>query len=203
MQNKKNQQSPGGAKISALDSMGSVIGKIPVQLGADFLAHFSEQLYSSLNKAFEELAANSWDAGAQAVWIRFSDELSDPNASVLVLDDGESMDAEGLRILWQVAHSNKRSTPPTHGRPPIGKFGIGKLATYVLADKLTYVCKALDGEIRAVTMNYGSIRASDKKPVFIENVELELRKVELSEVRGLLKGLHHGEEIVHLMMFSE
>jgi Histidine kinase-, DNA gyrase B-, and HSP90-like ATPase len=169
MDRKIHKTRPAAPGVSSIATVGKVVGSIPVQLGTDFLAHFSEQLYSSPTKAFEELVANSWDAGARSVWIRFPDSLSDSDASVFVLDDGESMDVSGLRILWQVAHSDKRSRASAHQRPIIGKFGIGKLATYVLANKLTYICKAGDGVIRAVTMDYGSIKAPGKKPSFIQD----------------------------------
>jgi len=39
----------------------------PVELSTRFLQHFSEQLYSSPQKAFEELISNGWDAGATRV----------------------------------------------------------------------------------------------------------------------------------------
>jgi hypothetical protein len=42
------------------------------------------------------------------------------------------MNEEGLRLLWHIASSPKKNTPILYGRPIIGKFGIGKLATYVL-----------------------------------------------------------------------
>ena len=51
----------------------------------------------------------------------------------------------------------------TGRRRPIGKFGVGKLATYLLAHELTYVCKAADGVIRAVTMDYRRIDDDPKK----------------------------------------
>ena len=135
---------------------------IPVELGTRFLEHFSEQLYSSPQKAFEELVSNGWDAGADYVDIRIPSNLADPNASLCVLDNGASMDEEGLRKLWHIAFSPKKDKPVQYGRQVIGKFGIGKLATYVLANKLTYICKFTDGKIRRVTMNYGDI---DKKKV--------------------------------------
>ena len=59
------------------------------------------------------------------------------------------MDEEGLKQLCLIASSPKKHTPMLHGRPVIGKFGIGKLSTYVLANKLTYICK--DGSRLSMT----------------------------------------------------
>ena len=115
------------------DTIGKQAGSIAVELSTRFLEHFSEQLYSSPQKAFEELISNGWDAGADCVDVRIAADLADPNATMCVLDNGASMDEEGLRQLWHIAFSPKRGSPLQHGRRVIGKFGIGKLATYVLA----------------------------------------------------------------------
>lgn len=137
------------------EHIGRAAAKIPVEIGTKFLEHFSEQLYSSPQKAFEELISNGWDAGADFVDIRIPQDLSAPDATMAVLDNGVSMDENGLRELWHIAFSPKRNQPEQHGRRVVGKFGIGKLSTYVLGSRLTYICKAEDGVIRRVTMDYG------------------------------------------------
>ena len=52
------------------DTVGTEITSIPVELSTRFLEHFSEQLYSSPQKAFEELISNSWDA--RWTWLVFA-----------------------------------------------------------------------------------------------------------------------------------
>jgi hypothetical protein len=143
----------------SISAAGDVVDRVDVTIGPRFLDLFSAQLYASPNKAFEELVANSWDAGARVVHVHVPKpaDLADDEAAVWVLDDGESMDVEGLKGLWAVARSTKQPVSPTTQRRQIGKFGIGKLATYLLADELTYVCRAADGQIRAVTMDYRRI----------------------------------------------
>ena len=42
----------------SIDTIGTQVSTIPVEISARFLKHFSEQLYSSPQKAFEELIAN-------------------------------------------------------------------------------------------------------------------------------------------------
>ena len=49
----------------AADSIGTKTTDISVEISTRFLEHFSEQLYSSPQKAFEELIANAWDAGVR------------------------------------------------------------------------------------------------------------------------------------------
>lgn len=186
---------------AALDTIGEQATKIPVELSTRFLEQFSEQLYSSPQKAFEELISNGWDAGANGVDVRVSEDLGDEKATLSVFDDGVSMDEDGLRELWHIAFSPKRDKPVQFGRPIIGKFGIGKLATYVLARKLTYICKAADGVIRRVTMDYGEIdkQRDQSHDTLMSEIELDVYKVEESEVTDALQAVYGGEEIGKLL----
>ena len=90
------------------------VTEVPVEIGPQFLNLFSEHLYSSPNKAFEELVSNSWDAGARHVYIRVPDELDDENAAIWVLDDGMSMDIAGFRLsgLWRLPADARRVRLP-------------------------------------------------------------------------------------------
>lgn len=183
------------------ETIGKATAKIPVELSARFLEHFSEQLYSSPQKAFEELISNSWDAGAGCVDVRIATDLDDPDATMTILDNGSSMDEEGLRQLWHIAFSPKRDKPVQHGRRVIGKFGIGKLATYVLASRLTYICKAADGTIRRVTMDYGAIdrQQGAAKDRLISELNLDIYEASEAEVAGALTSVHDGAVTLDLI----
>lgn len=123
-------------------TIGSEKEKIDVRLSYRIVRLFSEGLYASPHKAIEELVANSFDAGAHAVAVFLPPDFHDQGATIAVVDDGEGMDATGLKQHWLIGKSNKRdlATLPG-GRAQIGKFGIGKLATYVLANRLTHICQ--------------------------------------------------------------
>src|SRR6266566_8312393 len=82
--------------------------KIDVRLSYRIVRLFSEGLYASSNKAVEELVANSFDAGALRVGLFISPNLHDQDATIVVIDDGEGMDAEGLKQHWLIGISNKR-----------------------------------------------------------------------------------------------
>jgi hypothetical protein len=180
------------------DTIGHPVAKIPVELSTRFLEHFSEQLYSSPQKAFEELISNGWDAGADIVDVRVATDLKAPDATMAVLDDGASMDEAGLRALWHIAFSPKRDQPFQHGRHVVGKFGIGKLATYVLAGKLTYICRAADGVIRRVTMDYGQIdsRKGVDTDRLISELQLDVFEVDESEVAAALVNVAGGSDLL-------
>ncbi|MEU0050005.1 ATP-binding protein [Streptomyces sp. NPDC006309] len=161
---------------------------VPVRISLAIIERFSDGLYSSPNKAFEELVSNSYDAGAETVWVYMPGDLSSPYASILVIDDGESMDVQGLQDLWRIGKSRKREDDPNgKRREPIGKFGIGKLATYVLAQELTYIVLK-DGTYRAVTMDYRMVQGdmSDPHTLNLEVAELDregAREALLSNLR--------------------
>ena len=138
-------------------AIGDATDDIEVRLSYKIVELFSEGLYASPNKAVEELVANSFDAGARRVQVLLSSNLHDQDATIAVFDDGDGMDHEGLKRHWLIGMSNKRrlSALP-RGRPQIGKFGIGKLATYVLANRLTHISKC-GGKYYSTSMDYRTI----------------------------------------------
>ena len=183
--------------LEAVRSLGNPEKTFPISMGPRFLELFSENLYSSPNKAFEELVANSWDADATAVYVSIPDDLRDPRAAIWVLDNGVSMDADGLETLWQITSDHKRKLQTTK-RPQIGKFGIGKLATYILASEITFICKAGDGLIRTVPFNYREIEESDGiwDP---DSLPLTVRVISENDLQEILSTVDGGDQILELL----
>jgi hypothetical protein len=168
----------------ALVSAGKPVGKIPVKLSYHIIEHFSKGLYSSPNKALEELVSNSYDALANIVEVVLPDNVKAQDAVIWVVDNGQSMDATGLAELWQIGVSRKRDAGRQHGdRLPIGKFGIGKLATYVLGKTLTFVTKS-KSLYRAVTMDYSRVEQSND-----DALDLDLRELTEAQAKKILEPL--------------
>ena len=142
-------------------TLGKEAGNIDVRLSHKIVKLFSEGLYTSPNKAIEELVANSFDAGARTVHVLApQDGGGGADGTIAVIDDGEGMDGEGLRKHWFIGRTDKRSLAnPPLGRKQIGKFGIGKLATYVLADRLTHISRC-GKEYHSASMRYSAINSS-------------------------------------------
>jgi Histidine kinase-, DNA gyrase B-, and HSP90-like ATPase len=131
--------------------------KIDVRLSYRIVRLFSEGLYVSPNKAIEELIANAFDAGARRVGVFLPTDFHNQGATIAIVDDGEGMDSAGLKQHWLIGKSDKRDLARLPaGRRQIGKFGIGKLATYVLANRLTHVCKK-SGKYYSTSMNFKSV----------------------------------------------
>ncbi len=172
----------------AFASIGKQTDTINVLLSYRIVELFSEGLYSSPNKAIEELVANSFDAGALHVHVLLPPDLHAQDASIAVIDDGEGMDAERLKEHWLIGVSNKRSLSRLpRGRNPIGKFGIGKLATYVLANRLTHITRR-DKKYYSTSMDFELMdkrldrSVEPKKPIGIA-----LRELSESEAKAALK----------------
>ena len=169
-------------------TIGQKTDNIEVRLSYKIVELFSEGLYTSPNKAVEELVANSFDAGAQRVDVFLSSNLHDQDAKIAVLDDGGGMDQEGLKRHWLIGISNKRKLPALpRGRQQIGKFGIGKLATYVLANRLTHITKC-NGKYYSTSMNYLAIdRRVDRDVEPKAPVKLVLRELTKNQARQAVK----------------
>jgi hypothetical protein len=151
-----------GANVSGVLTEHGVPGRdVTVTLSNELVHLLSEQMYRSPTKAIEELVVNSYDADARRCDV-FVPLAPDDTPWVAVFDNGHGMDEDGLQDLWQIGRSSKRDAELQSrlGRKMIGKFGIGKLATYSIASLVTYVSKH-DGVIRGVTLDY---RAFQKDP---------------------------------------
>jgi hypothetical protein len=169
-------------KQTAFYEVGKEADKIDVRVSYHIIKLFSDGLYSSPNKAVEELVSNSWDAGAEHVHIIVPPDPESVDGQIVVIDDGTGMDGDGLRQHWLLGDSPKRleTTVIPKGRKAIGKFGIGKLATYVLAHRLTHITKCGD-TYYSTTMDYHRIDAGAGDATKERTVQLPLRKLTESE----------------------
>jgi hypothetical protein len=169
-------------------SAGKEKEKIDVRLSYRIVRLFSEGLYASPNKAIEELVANSFDAGALRVAVLLPADFHDQGATIVVLDDGEGMDADGLKLHWLIGKSLKRDLAKLPlGRQQIGKFGIGKLATYVLANRLTHISKK-GSKYYSTSMNFKAVDDRGEEEVEPKTpIKISLHELSETEARDALK----------------
>jgi hypothetical protein len=157
--------------IDSFASLGQPLSEdLPVQVSYELIRLLSEQLYSSPAKAIEELVVNAWDADAELCSVFIPDPTSvDP---IVVFDNGHGMDEKGLRDLWMVGASRKRDDdrPVQPKRKQIGKFGIGKLATYAVANRITYLTRD-HGSILSVSVDFTAFSSAENAGGQIEPVE--------------------------------
>lgn len=178
---------------------------IPVAISYEIIRLFSEGLYQSPHKAVEELVSNSFDAGAKNVYVvtpRTGSDAPEEQDSLWVIDDGSGMDEEGFRRLWLVAESTKKGAEPVSGRMPIGQFGIGKLAAYVLAWRLTHI-SCVEGRYFYASMDFHKVEghrqnALNERPP----VEVVLHEVNQAEAEALLAEVRERDGLAWRRMFG-
>lgn len=160
---------------------------IPISVSFRIVKQFSEELYDNPRRAIEELVCNSYDAGATECHITTPSKEQD---ELKVLDNGESMDVEGLEWLWKVAESRKAEElgddRVKNGRKQIGKFGVGKLAAFALGSRLTHVATK-NGVTRVISVHQNELKdVEDDEPFTVQ-------KFDSSEAEDVFQ--HHFENI--------
>lgn len=188
---KATKENVASSSRDALIRKGTTARTISVPLSYKIVRLFSEGLYQSANKAFEELVTNSFDAGATTVNVLLPSDPTSSDAMIAIADNGAGMDVDGLQDLWRIGVSNKRQLSKTpKSRVQIGKFGIGKLSTYVLADEISYICKRRvrrKDRYYAVTMNYGELDTMAENEVVPDKpMQLKVRELRLSDAKDAL-----------------
>lgn len=143
-------------------TIGKRIDKVVLAVDNRIIEHFSRNLYESPYKAVEELVVNGFDAFADIVRVYTPGPYT--SDKVLVWDNGNSMNVDGLKQLWWIAKSPKTSggriiVRNDKKRQVIGKFGIGKLASYALGKSISHLCK-YDNNYYLITVDYNKIDPS-------------------------------------------
>ena len=187
--------------ISDFANAGHEVGEISVSISYDIIRLFSEGLYKSPHKAIEELVCNSYDAGAKHVYVLLPDQDRGdaPLSRLWVIDDGHGMTADGFHQLWRVADSAKTRTGTLDGRLPIGQFGIGKLAAYVLAWHLVHLSR-VEGRFLLTVMNFHTVtrrQADNPKPETVS-----LREVDEKTAKSLLSDVEERDPLAWRLLFG-
>jgi hypothetical protein len=166
---------------TAIEKGGKHEKDVYVEISYDVIQLLSDHLYSSPLKAVEELMVNAWDADATECRIAIPDRdlllTPDPATAIRVWDNGVGMDGRELGDLWHVGSSHKRDDGWQAKRTQIGKFGIGKLATYVIARRVTYITKRSDA-VRGLTLDYELFTGATRSDGTTESVKLDQRAID-------------------------
>lgn len=96
--------------------------------------HLGRKLYSTTPPALAELIANSYDAYATKAYVTIGANLP----YIVVADDGVGMGLDALNSKYALIGREKIPEPVPKGftkREPMGKKGIGKLASFSLGDE--------------------------------------------------------------------
>ena len=189
--------------ILQMAGAGQEVEKIDVRINYDIIRLFSEGLYRSPHKTIEELVSNAYDADARQVHVLLPEQPEDKTdvlAPLWVIDDGHGMDEDGFRQLWRVAESNKVDQELPKARAPIGQFGIGKLAAYVLAWRLMHLSR-VDDRLLLTMMNFQDV--TGRQTENMDPVGVSLREVDEATAKTHLAEIERRDPDAWKLMFGE
>lgn len=202
-------------QVADVFEVGEVVDNVSLDIDYQIIQHFSQHLYGSPNKAIEELVANGFDAFAKKVYVYLPGKFT--SDYILVWDNGNSMNAEGIKHLWLIADSPKKDDERVAketglpDRAVIGKFGIGKLASYSIGDEIVHICRR-NHQFLLVHVNYGdfldrhnkSESTSKEKPTSKEKLSKEkphkspIRKINKKEARQIIQSLFNTDLVQNM-----
>jgi hypothetical protein len=171
-----DQAAPISGELAGLPELKTV----RVQISNEIVHLLSDQLYQSPLKAIEELVVNSYDAEALVcrLYVPGNDVNTNPCCNMMgIFDNGQGMTSSQMEDLWHIGNSKKRNAESTDltARKQIGKFGIGKLATFTVGTQLTYVSKTSEG-ICTASLDFGLFHSGHHDSP--EPIGIAIRKVE-------------------------
>lgn len=186
MSSNEAKRKPTGEVERTADKVSDNQEDINIAINFRIIRQFSTQLYDNPRRAIEELVCNSYDAGAGECHISTPEDTTE---NLHVLDNGVSMDMEGIEWLWTVADSPKTNTDVSntgrvaHNRKQIGKFGVGKLAAFALGSRLTYLATRGD-TTRIISVDQNELKdreASESPPFPVYEIDRDKVKEYFSE----------------------
>jgi hypothetical protein len=122
------------------------------------------QMYKRREAAIAELVANCWDAGAKRALIEVPDpkDYDAKKSTIVISDDGSGMTTRQIRGDYLVVSRNRRrgGVDKFADRPVMGRKGIGKLAGFGVAEKMT-IRTWRDGEGTVFALDIHDIKADD------------------------------------------
>ncbi|QYZ78902.1 hypothetical protein E2N92_05415 [Methanofollis formosanus] len=162
------------------------------------IEHLGTQMYKHRAPAIAELVANCWDAEANSVWITIpeADQYNAVGSVITIIDDGEGMDADAVQGRYLVVGRNRRAEDggEKNGRKVMGRKGIGKLAGFGLAEKVTVTTwtGVMEKAIQfSMALNQLRIDAGQAREIKFDRYEVDKQegwptsgtRIELSDLR--------------------
>ena len=121
----------------------------------------SSDLYGGPVPSVAEFIANSWDADAKKVDITIPEDITKPDAEIIIRDFGEGMLFEEINEYYLTIGYERRLSRgerTTSGRLVMGRKGIGKLAGFGIAEDIT-IRSIKNGYLTQFNMNYEVLKS--------------------------------------------
>lgn len=128
------------------------------------IKHLGVRMYSTLPPAIAEIIANAFDADASCITVSLEEDEGRPVA-ITVSDDGIGLTLDEINTKFLVIGRDRRedegdAPSPKHGRRPIGKKGLGKLALFGLANTITITARR-GGMLNEFVLDWDDLNQAD------------------------------------------
>lgn len=122
------------------------------------------KMYSNLAPVLGELISNAYDADAELVKIILPDGTINASSQIEITDNGGGMEFAEINSTYLSLGRNRRMDPqtatsPRFKRPVMGRKGIGKLASFGIAD-IIQISTSKNGIETEFTLNLSEIRST-------------------------------------------
>ena len=121
-----------------------------IRVAGNAIGELSEKIPSNII-ALNELIKNSYDAGANSVYI----VLDTSSQKLIITDDGSGMNEKDIATLLQVSKSTKHYGKLINGRYIQGSKGLGFLSVFKFGDVVTW--RTTKDKERIFSINYSDI----------------------------------------------
>ncbi|WP_199777279.1 ATP-binding protein, partial [Cronobacter sakazakii] len=121
---------------------------LQLEYSHNIIEHLGLKLYQNKpTNVIAELVSNAWDADAENAWLDINDNknLNPADRYICVMDDGYGMDPHAIKDKYLVIGLKKRKLGDPNElsinkkRMLMGRKGIGKLAPFGIAGKLSVI----------------------------------------------------------------
>ena len=138
---------------------------VPFRMHPRVFAALGANLVTDDVVAVIELVKNSFDAFAQNVWVRFSEDPSE-GPLLEITDDGMGMTREIIEDVWCIVATPYKDSNPVikkgdKVRRVVGEKGLGRLSAARLGDRLSMLTQAAQSPCWEVTVDWSDISQGD------------------------------------------
>lgn len=154
-------------------------------ISLSILNHLGRNLYRSIITVLGEAISNSWDAGANNVYITIDKDQN----RIIIQDDGEGMSSHDFQDKFLKIGYSKRKDNTINinvNRPFIGRKGIGKLALLSCARTVSIITKKESSPLVSGVIDNTGLNEAIKDDVSTDDYILETVPQETLDVYGSL-----------------
>ena len=165
---------------------------LTISVDKSHIITIGERLYEQSIELIRELVNNAYDADATRVDVTVSEK------EIVISDNGEGMDMEGLNQYFNVGSGEKLVNPlsPRFGRNRIGQFGIGKFASLAAASRFEVTTQKRDFAARVVFDKARWVEEGDSWKIPLTSLDSDHRRGDGTTVRLVeLKRVFKPEDV--------